>query len=142
IPGSNGGPQPSTATSRSLLDRVKADDAGAWERLVSLYAPLVFRWCRRWDLRDQDIADVLQEVFQAVVAHIVQFRKERPGDTFRGWLWKIARNKVHDHFRRLGREAQGVGGSDALQRLARLPEAPPEDEPPVEETEDHALFGR
>src|SRR5204862_6950137 len=34
------GPPPSTATSRSLLERVKADDAVAWDRLVGLYAPL------------------------------------------------------------------------------------------------------
>jgi RNA polymerase sigma-70 factor (ECF subfamily) len=143
IPDGEGGPQPSTATSRSLLDRVKAADAAAWERLVGLYAPLVFRWCRRWDLQEQDVADVFQEVFQAVVAHIGQFRKERPGDTFRGWLWKITRNKVHDHFRRLEREAPGVGGSDAQQRLARLPEAlPPDDEPPAAETEDRDLFCR
>src|SRR5207249_4270036 len=80
------GPQPSTATSRSLLDRLKADDAAAWDRLVGLYAPLMSRWCRRWDLPEQDIADVLQEVFQAVATHIGGFRKERAGDTFRGWL--------------------------------------------------------
>src|SRR5581483_11486997 len=41
-------PESSSATSRSLLERVQADDAAAWDRLVSLYAPLVFQWCRRW----------------------------------------------------------------------------------------------
>src|SRR5438132_5611065 len=83
------GVQPSTGTSRSLLERVKADDPTAWERLVTLYAPLVFHWCRRWHLQDQDIADICQEVFQAVVAHIETFRKERQSDTFRGWLRTI-----------------------------------------------------
>ena len=32
----------------------------------------------------------------------------------------ITRNKVHDHFRRLIREPEGVGGSDAQARLAEL----------------------
>src|SRR5262245_54299739 len=90
------GSQPSSATSRSLLDRVRTNDAAAWDRLVALYAPLVFHWCRRWDLQHQDAADILQDVFQAVATHIAQFRKEREGDTFRGWLRTITRNKVRD----------------------------------------------
>jgi RNA polymerase sigma-70 factor (ECF subfamily) len=129
----------STGTSLSLLQRIRADDAEAWERLVALYGPLVFRWCRRWDLQDQDVADVFQEVFQAVAAHVADFRKERPGDTFRGWLRTITANKVRDHFRRLGREPGGAGGTDAQVRLAQVPA-------PVVETDaddrdlDDALF--
>src|SRR5262249_56758664 len=46
IPESGEGASPSTATSRSLLERVRADEAAAWDRLVRLYAPLVFQWCR------------------------------------------------------------------------------------------------
>src|SRR5690348_11490311 len=47
----------STATSRTLLEQLRADDAAAWDRLVALYAPLVYQWCRRWDLPEQEIAD-------------------------------------------------------------------------------------
>lgn len=112
----------STGTSRSLLLQVKANDPGAWDRLVGLYAPLVLHWCRRWDLQPDDSADVFQEVFLAVATHIANFRKSAPGDTFRGWLRTITRNKVLDHFRRLGREAPGEGGTEAHQRLAQLAE--------------------
>ncbi len=140
---SRGEPQPSSATSRDLLDRLKADDAQAWDRLVLLYAPLVYRWCRRWDLRDQDIADILQDVFQAVTAHIATFRKEKAGDTFRGWLRTIARNKVQDHFRRLGREPGGVGGTDAQIRLTNLPAAGlADDEESSDETAERLLLRR
>jgi RNA polymerase sigma-70 factor (ECF subfamily) len=118
---SDGGQQPSSATSRSLLGRVQADEPAAWERLVNLYAPLVLHWCRRSGLQDPDIADIFQEVFQAVLLHIGSFRKEREGDTFRGWLRRITQNKLRDHCRRLGREARGVGGSSAQERLAQLP---------------------
>ena len=138
-----GEPQPSSATSRSLIDRLKAEDAEAWDRLVVLYGPLVYRWCRRWDLRHQDIPDILQDVFQAVAAHIATFRKERDGDTFRGWLRTIARNKVHDHFRRIGREPGGVGGTDAQIQLASLPDARfDEDDDPPEETAERLLIRR
>jgi RNA polymerase sigma-70 factor (ECF subfamily) len=129
--------QSSNATSRSLLERVKADDAAAWERLVALYAPLVFHWCRRWNLAEPDVADILQEVFQAVFMHVADFRKERQADSFRGWLRRITRNKVLDHLRRVGREPQGVGGSDAQTRLTQLPfpqssEEGSEDDEPAE----------
>jgi RNA polymerase sigma-70 factor (ECF subfamily) len=106
------------------LERVKAADEAAWRRLVSLYAPLVLSWCRRWQLQDQDAADILQEVFQAVVVHIAGFQKRAAGGTFRGWLQVITHNKVHDHFRRQGREPPGVGGSDAQKRLAQCPLPP------------------
>ena len=119
--GSGSASHPSTGTSRSLLERARADDAAAWDRLVALYGPLVFHWCRRWDLQEQDVADIFQEVFHAVATHLAGFRKERPADTFRGWLRTITRNKVHDHFRRMGREPGGAGGTEAQARFADLP---------------------
>ncbi len=116
---------PSTGTSRSLIERVRADETAAWYRLVSLYAPMVLHWCRRRDLQEQDAADIFQEVFQSVATHITTFRKENDADTFRGWLRRITENKVHDYFRRYGREPAGVGGTEANARMheltARLP---------------------
>jgi RNA polymerase sigma-70 factor (ECF subfamily) len=120
--------QPSSGTSQSLLERVKGDDPAAWDRLVALYAPLVFHWCRGWHLREQDAADVFQEVFKAVVTYIAAFRRDRHGDTFRGWLRTITHNKVRDHFRRLGREPEGVGGTEAQGRMAELPAQESSDE--------------
>jgi RNA polymerase sigma-70 factor (ECF subfamily) len=135
------GPQPSTATSRSLLERVKADEPAAWDRLVALYAPLVLQWCRGWQVPEQDAADVFQEVFQAVVTHIAGFRKEREGDTFRGWLRTITRNKVRDHFRRRGRQPAGEGGTEAQGRLAEVPDLDDSDEASVA-GEEQSLFRR
>ena len=118
IPGSDGGPHSSNGTSRSLLGRVQANEPDAWERLVNLYAPLVLHWCRGGGLQDQDAADVFQEVFKAVIVYVGSFRKEREGDTFRGWLRRITQNKLRDYFRGLGREARGVGGSSIQLRFA------------------------
>lgn len=116
--------QAPSSTSLSLLERVQAQDKDAWSQLVHIYGPLVFQWCRRWQLRNEDAADVLQEVFQAVATQIGAFRRDRPGDTFRGWLWGITRHKIGDHFRRAGRQPRAAGGSDALQLLLETPEQP------------------
>ncbi|HEY7327535.1 MAG TPA: sigma-70 family RNA polymerase sigma factor [Gemmataceae bacterium] len=142
-PGSGEGSQPSTTTSRSLLERVRSDEPAAWDRLVALYAPLVLGWCRGWGLREQDAADIFQEVFQAVAAHISGFRKEREGDTFRGWLRTITRNKVHDFFRLRNRQPEGVGGSEAQDRLVQLPAPQPcEDSSHLEENGERGLVAR
>jgi len=119
----------STSTHRSLLQRARGHDPVAWERIVALYGPLVLGWCRGWGLRDDDAADVFQEVFQSVAAHLDGFRRDRAGDTFRGWLRTITRNKVNDHFRRREREPAGVGGSEARDLLAEVAGELPLDEP-------------
>jgi RNA polymerase sigma-70 factor (ECF subfamily) len=119
----------STSTHRSLLQRARAHDPAAWERMLALYGPLVLGWCRGWGLRDEDAADVFQEVFQAVAVHLAGFHRDRPGDTFRGWLRIITRNKVTDHHRRQQREPAAAGGSEARDRLARVAGSVPPEEP-------------
>jgi RNA polymerase sigma-70 factor (ECF subfamily) len=114
------------SSSSSLITRLKARDADAWRRLSHLYGPIVYGWLRRAGLQDGDAADVVQDVFLAVAQGIDAFRRDRPGDTFRGWLWTIARSKMHDHFRRRAGEPQGGGGTTFQQRVQQLPEQPDE----------------
>lgn len=116
-----------TSTSRSLLMRVQRGESDAWARLVSLYSPLVAHWCRRFGVAEQDLADVLQDVFGAVVRHVEGFRKQRANDSFRGWLRVISLNKARDHFRRRREETSAAGGSEAAQRLAMQPESADDD---------------
>ena len=106
----------------SLLVRLRAGQGGAWERLVGLYGQTVYVWCRGAGVSEADAADVSQEVFTAVARHIADFRCERPGDSFRGWLWTITRNKVRDHWRRHADEVQAAGGTTAQEVMNQLPE--------------------
>jgi RNA polymerase sigma-70 factor (ECF subfamily) len=85
-------------------------------------------------LQPSDAADVLQEVFQAVTRGLVSFRREREEDTFRGWLWTIARNKLRDHHRRRQDRPQAIGGSEAQAQLAEIAADGPNVEPtPLDE---------
>jgi RNA polymerase sigma-70 factor (ECF subfamily) len=121
-------PSPTDGTSPSLLVRVRANEAGAWERLVDLYAPLVYHWCHRCRLPPEDVADVFQEVFRAVAEHIGGFRHDRPGDSFRAWLRTITRTKVCDHLRRQAAQPQAPGGTDAQRLLHEVPAPELDDE--------------
>jgi RNA polymerase sigma-70 factor (ECF subfamily) len=129
-----------SVTSLTLVDRLKFRDAEGWKRFVQLYGPLIYQWCQRARLRSEDAADVAQEVFQAVALQVANFRKERPADSFRGWLWTITRNKIGDHFRRRARSPSAPGGSDAHRLLLDLPEQLPPDESSA--SEEHDLIHR
>jgi RNA polymerase sigma-70 factor (ECF subfamily) len=116
----------SGSTSSSLLGRVRENDAAAWARLTTIYAPVVYRWARQANLRRADAADLVQEVFQVVSIRINSFDDERAGASFRGWLWGITKNKLHEFFRGCQSQPQATGGTDAQQRLYQLPDTPPE----------------
>jgi RNA polymerase sigma-70 factor (ECF subfamily) len=109
-------------TPLSLLERLRANNADAWQRLMDLYQPLVRFWCRRVGLRGEDTEDVAQEVFAAVAAGLKNFRRDRPGDTFRGWLSSITRNQAVNHFRRNQGRPQAEGGSDAWWQFQNFPD--------------------
>jgi RNA polymerase sigma-70 factor (ECF subfamily) len=127
----DGGPPGSGPTSVSLLHQVRAHDPDAWRRLVHLYSPQVFRWCRRAGLSGDDAADVLQNVFFAVATRIVDFRRDTPDDSFRGWLWGITRFKIADHFRAVQGTPAAAGGSTAQNHLNEVSDGlgPPDPEP-------------
>lgn len=113
-------------TSPSLLLRVKRHEPEAWSRLSRLYGPLVYKWSRQCGLGDADAADIVQETFGVLAKRIDGFRRERPGDTFRGWLWTVARNKIRDQARRAKDRAAASGGSTAYQNLQQLADDAPE----------------
>jgi RNA polymerase sigma-70 factor (ECF subfamily) len=109
------------STSTGLIQRVRANEPQAWEKLVALYGPLVYAWVRRAGVAEADASDIGQEVLLAVVANITRFDMQQPGTTFRGWLRVITSNKVSDHFRNKTRYPQELPAAlaDAL---------PPEEE--------------
>src|SRR5262249_25678309 len=98
--------------------------------LAALYGPVLDGWCRRAGLREQAADDVKQEVFRSVAQHLGDFRRERPGDSFRGWLWRITHNKVRDFWRRQQHRPQAVGGTTAQQRFQELAQESEDSLPP------------
>ena len=114
-------------TSPSLLSRIRQADSGGWQRFARLYTPLVYSWCRQCNVEANVAVDLVQDVFIAVHGNIGRFRRDKPGDSFRGWLWLITRNKIRDHFRALPNRPQAIGGTTAQAMIHQVPE----DEPPT-----------
>jgi RNA polymerase sigma-70 factor (ECF subfamily) len=115
-------PDGSQLTSMTLVDRLRRHDPVAWRKMAALYGPLVYAWVRLSGLNEHDSADVMQEVFIAVHKDLDKFKKERPTDRFRDWLWTITRRRACDYQRKLSRQPSAIGGTDAHQRMQELPE--------------------
>ena len=130
-------------TSLTLLARLRTSDRDAWSRLVRLYGPLVAYWVRRGGVTGADAEDVVQEVFREVSQALAEFRRDRPGDTFRGWMRGIARIALLRYWRSVGRQPEAVGGTAARDLLNAVP-APAWDDPDGDdpEPEVHALYHR
>ena len=110
-------------TSLTLLDAARQNDQQAWQRLCEIYSPLIYTWIRRAGLQESDAADLVQDVFRIVAGHLHKFRKDRPGDTFRGWLWTITRNELRGWFRKKNiRRDQAHGGTDGYHMIQAIPD--------------------
>ncbi len=108
-----------SVTSTDLLRQAKANSQTAWQQLVTRYSRRIYRWCRRSGLQPTDAADVTQEVLHAVARKLGDFHRDRPGDTFRGWLRRITNNKVNDHYRKQNKTAdKASGGVNQVEFLA------------------------
>jgi RNA polymerase sigma-70 factor (ECF subfamily) len=111
---------PTGSASSSFIRLVKARDQRAWQRLATMFGPVVYGWARQAGLQESDAADVTQETFRAVAAKVDSFERDRLGDSFRGWLWTITRNKIRDHFRNLAGRPGAVGGAEHDELLAQI----------------------
>lgn len=109
------------STPASLLDRLRLpDQQSAWARFVQLYAPLLFHWARRLGLRDDDAADLVQDILTLLVRKLPEFRYD-PRKSFRAWLRTITLNCWRNRGRRV--ELPHEAHPPALDGLAGRDEA-------------------
>jgi RNA polymerase sigma-70 factor (ECF subfamily) len=92
------------STSLTLIQKLAepARDQAAWERFVDLYAPLLHFWALKNGLRQDEAADLVQDVLIELLQRLPQFEYDQQ-QSFRGWLRRIIHNRAIDSFRRKGR---------------------------------------
>jgi RNA polymerase sigma-70 factor, ECF subfamily len=99
-------------TPPTLLDQVRQPhNQAAWEQFVRLYTPLLLNLARRLGLQAADTADLVQDVFVALVEVMPHFRYD-PNRSFRAWLGTLALNRWRDRLRK--RAAIPVGAHDPV----------------------------
>lgn len=128
-------------TSPTLIISLRSGSDDAWQRMVRIYGPLIYRWCGRCGLQESDAADVSQEVLGDLTRSIQGFSYDGDGATFRGWLWTITRNKISDCCRRWADAPVASGGTSGLRLIEQLPNERPETPEDVADLHLRALEG-
>jgi RNA polymerase sigma-70 factor (ECF subfamily) len=109
-------------TPPTLLERVRDTlDDKAWGRLVELYTPLLFAWARRCGASEHDAADLVREVFVALVQTLPTFQYDGSGK-FRRWLRTLLLNKLCDRKRREVRAARALAQRPVEEELPDVAE--------------------
>jgi len=115
-------------TRRSLLVRLRGPtDEAAWSEFTGIYDPLVYRLARRRGFQDADARDLCQEVLRAVARAIDRWDPDPAKGTFRGWLFRIARNLMMNYLAAQRRHPKGTGDTQFQQLLECQAAVNPED---------------
>src|SRR5512143_2325725 len=101
----------------AMLVKDAKDDPGAFARLYDIYVQPVYRYLYSRVGTMHDAEDLTSQTFLAALEHLPRYRER---GHFAAWLFRIARSKVLDHFRRnrfelsLEDAETAVSGGDAL----------------------------
>ena len=108
-------------TSLSLLNRLRhLPESEDWDRLQYLYAPLLRAWLGKYEVRNADADDLMQEVLLAVSKDLRTFEHSgRPG-AFRAWLKGILLNRLRNFWRTRDRQPKLSDGAAIDDRLSEL----------------------
>ncbi|KAF1708579.1 RNA polymerase subunit sigma [Pseudoxanthomonas kalamensis DSM 18571] len=104
-------------TDESLMLAYAAGDVAAFEQLYARHRNRLYRFLLR-QLRDGALADELfQDIWQKVIAARESWKPEA---AFGTWLFRIAHNRLTDHWRALKHRPPAPENAD--ERVARVPD--------------------
>ena len=85
------------ATDSQLIDAVLSGEINAFETLVSRYQPRIFATARRYSRSENDVEDIVQEIFIKAFTKLGSFRAEAP---FEHWLMRLSVRTCYDYLRK------------------------------------------
>lgn len=113
-----------------LIAAVLQGDAASFEPLVEKHSPRLFATARRYARREDEVQDIVQEIWLKAYQKLASFRGEAP---FEHWLMRLAVRTSFDFLRRHQRNRESSFSelsepeADWLDRFVAEPEAAPED---------------
>ena len=114
-------PSPPETRASLILRLPDAADVAAWDEVLSIYGPLVYRMGLRQGLQAADADDLVQEVFTAVARSVSQWLERSDRGKFRAWLLRIARNTSVNFLTRRRHRPIGNGGDEASDWMVDIP---------------------
>lgn len=113
---------PLPQTRHSLLVRLQGKSGDAWSEFLAIYEQAILNYSRSRGLQDADARDVTQEVLAAVTTKIESWDPSAHRGTFRGWLFRVARNIAVDRIVAQSKQARASGDTRVAQMLSEAPD--------------------
>ena len=129
-------------TDAELIAAVLQGDAASFEPLVKKYSPRIFGTARRYARREDEVQDIVQEIWMKSFQKLGSFRGEAP---FEHWLMRLAVRTCYDFLRAHQRNRESSftdltePEDDWLERFAADPAGAPEDAAAAKQLIDRAL---
>jgi RNA polymerase sigma-70 factor, ECF subfamily len=109
-----------------LIAAVLKGDTASFEPLVTKYSPRLFATARRYARREDEIHDIVQEIWSKAFQKLSTFRGDAP---FEHWLMRMAVRTCYDFLRQHQRNRENTftelttDENDWIERVATAPDA-------------------
>src|SRR5438094_2277115 len=108
-----------TESDRLLVQKIRANDPGAWTELFNRYHGRLSAYVRRRLKDHAAVDDVVQNTFVGFLNSLPNFDDKRDLQT---WLFTIAAHKVTDQLRKTGRRPYHTGTEADEEMMDRSPD--------------------
>jgi RNA polymerase sigma factor (sigma-70 family) len=88
----------------TLMRRLRDGDERAGDELATRHGDALMRYLQRLVRSDHLAEELHQQTWASALEHLDRFDLTSSGGGFKAWLYRIATNKAHDHWRARGRE--------------------------------------
>jgi len=123
----------------NLLSQCRGGDPAAWDKLFDIYYEPAARFIFQLSpsLSHEDVEEICQDAFLAVIQHLSDFRGQ---SRFQTWLFRVAANKARDYLQKQNAAKRGSGKKDLPLLAVGDNDAPAIDPPDHQPTPDAALL--
>jgi len=102
--------KPTPVSDETLALRLLEGDESAGDELARRHCGALVRYLQRLVHSDHLAEELHQQTWISALEHLDRFDPSSSAGGFKAWLYRIATNKAHDHWRARGREKNATEG--------------------------------